>query len=55
MKHRNIFLIIISILIISFLCSIIIIKKNKEVYDQSNNYEFDNNTLSIMLEETPKK
>lgn len=54
MKHRNIFLIIISILIISFLCSIIIIKKNKEVYDQSNNYEFDNNTLSIMLEETPK-
>ena len=54
MKHRNIFLIIISILIIAFLGSIIIIKKNKEVYDQSNNYEFDNNTLSIMLEETPK-
>lgn len=54
MKHRNIFLIIISILIIAFLCSIIIIRKNKEVYDQSNNYEFDNNTLSIMLEETPK-
>ena len=54
MKYRNIFLIIISILIIAFLGSIIIIKKNKEVYDQSNNYEFDNNTLSIMLEETPK-
>lgn len=54
MKHRNIFLIIVSILIISFVCSIIIIKRNKEVYGQSNNYEFNNNALSIMLEETPK-
>ena len=54
MKHKKTFLII-TILIIIFICSIIIVKKNKEVYHQSKNYEINDGNLSIMLEETPKK
>lgn len=54
MKHKKTFSII-TILIIIFICSIIIVKKNKEVYHQSKNYEINDRNLSIMLEETPKK
>lgn len=54
MKHKKTFLII-TILTIIFICSIIIVKKNKEVYHQSKNYEINDGNLSIMLEETPKK
>ena len=54
MNHKKTFLIM-TILIIIFICSIIIIKKNKEVYHQSKNYEINDGNLSIMLEETPKK
>ena len=54
MKHKKAFLII-TILIIIFIWSIIIVKKNKEVYHQSKNYEINDGNLSIMHEETPTK
>ena len=49
MKHKKAFLII-TILIIIFIWSIIIVKKNKEVYHQSKNYEINDGNLSIMID-----